>query len=139
MSRDGARFQQAMLGATSLTISSITVLETKIVLQSRHGDEAVDEFDGMLKSAGIVVVPFDAEMADAAFHAFRRYAGQTRPAVIGSSIRCTEPSDRRATIAALMPGSSRPLCARWDRALGRLTTVGAAFIALSAIKSARPS
>lgn len=31
------------------------------------------------------------------------------------------------------------LCARWDRALGRLTTVGAAFIALSAIKPARSS
>ncbi len=31
------------------------------------------------------------------------------------------------------------LCAPWDRALGRLTTVGAAFIALSAIKAARPS
>lgn len=77
---DGARFQQAMLGATS-TISSITVLETKIVLQSRHGDEALDEFDGMLKSAGIVVVPFDAEMADAAFHAFRRYGkGRGHPA-----------------------------------------------------------
>jgi len=30
------------------------------------------------------------------------------------------------------------LCARWDRALGRLTTVGAAFIALSAVKPVRP-
>jgi ubiquinone biosynthesis O-methyltransferase len=31
------------------------------------------------------------------------------------------------------------LCARWDRALGRLTTMGAAFIALSAMKLARPN
>ena len=31
------------------------------------------------------------------------------------------------------------LCAPWDRTLGRLTTVGAAFIALSATKAARPS
>ena len=31
------------------------------------------------------------------------------------------------------------LCARWDRALGRLTTVGAALIALSAVKPACPS
>jgi hypothetical protein len=30
------------------------------------------------------------------------------------------------------------LCARWDRVLGRLTTIGAAFIALSAIKPACP-
>jgi uncharacterized protein with PIN domain len=45
---DGACFQQAMLGAVSLTISSVTVLETRIVLQSRHGDKAVHEFDEML-------------------------------------------------------------------------------------------
>lgn len=38
-----------MLGATSLTISSITVLEIRIALQSRHGDDAVGEFDEMLK------------------------------------------------------------------------------------------
>ena len=31
------------------------------------------------------------------------------------------------------------LAARWDPALGRLTTVGAAFIALSAVKPARPN
>ena len=30
-------------------------------------------------------------------------------------------------------------CASWDRALGRLTTVGAAFIALSAVKPACPN
>ena len=31
-------------------------------------------------------------------------------------------------------GFAAPLCARWDPALGRLTTIGAAFIALSAVK-----
>jgi ribonuclease VapC len=78
---DGAGFQQAMLGAASLTISSVTVLETRIVLQSRHGDEAVHEFDEMLDNAGIVVVPFDAEMAETAFQAFRRYGkGRGHPA-----------------------------------------------------------
>jgi ribonuclease VapC len=35
---DGARFQQAMLTAAWLTISYVTALETRIVLQSRHGD-----------------------------------------------------------------------------------------------------
>jgi ribonuclease VapC len=70
---DGSRFQDAMLGAESLLISSVTVLETRIVPQSRHGPEAVREFDEMLQNAGIVIVSFDAEMAAVAFHAFRRY------------------------------------------------------------------
>lgn len=78
---DGARFQEAIFGASSLMISSVTVLETRIVLQSRHGDEAVHEFDEMLENAGIVIVPFDAEMAATAFQAFRQYGkGRGHPA-----------------------------------------------------------
>ena len=78
---DRARFQDAMLGAASLAMSSITVLETRIVLYSRYGEEAVGEFDEMLESAGIVIVPFDGELARAAFDGFRRYGkGQGHPA-----------------------------------------------------------
>ncbi len=78
---DGARFQNAMLGAESLSISSVTVLETQIVLHSRHGAEAVFEFDAMIEDAGIVVVPFDGELERVAFDAFRRFRkGQGHPA-----------------------------------------------------------
>jgi ribonuclease VapC len=78
---EGARFQQVMPRTSSLIISSVTVPETRIVLQSRHGDEAVHEFDEMLGNAGVVVVPFDREMAESAFQAFRRYGkGQGHPA-----------------------------------------------------------
>ena len=78
---DGSRFQSAMLRETSLVISAVTVLETRIVLVSRHGAEAVREFDGMIDRSGIGVVAFDAEMAAAAFDAFQRYGkGQGHPA-----------------------------------------------------------
>ena len=62
-----------MLGAPSLSISSVTALETRIVLQSRQGAEAVRASDEMLENAGIIIVPFDAEMAATAFDAFLRY------------------------------------------------------------------
>ncbi len=78
---DGARYLNALIAATSLVISSITVLETRIVLHSRHGAEAVRAFEEMLESAAIVVTPFDREQAEAAFDAFRRYGkGQGHPA-----------------------------------------------------------
>jgi ribonuclease VapC len=62
-----------MLGAESLSISSVAVLETKIVLFARLGRDAVGLFEQLLEKAGIVVVPFDDEMARAAFDAFRRF------------------------------------------------------------------
>ena len=78
---DGSRYQAAMSNADGLLISAVTVLETKIVLFTRLGSEAVDIFDELLETAGIVVVPFDHEMAKAAFEAFRRFGkGQGHPA-----------------------------------------------------------
>ena len=70
---DSTRFQAAMRDADSLSISSVAVLETRIVLFARLGADAVTQFDALLQNAGIVVVPFDDEMAKAAFEAFRRF------------------------------------------------------------------
>ena len=78
---DSPRFRAAMLGAESLLISSVAVLETRIVLYARLGPDAVSLFEELLENAGIVVVPFDDEMARVAFDAFRRYGkGQGHPA-----------------------------------------------------------
>ena len=78
---DGARFREAIHGATPLAISAITVLETRIVLRSRYGEDLVTAFDRMLQRAGIAIIVFDAELAEVAFDAFRRYGkGQGHPA-----------------------------------------------------------
>jgi ribonuclease VapC len=79
--QDSSRFREAMLVAESLLISSVAVLETKIVLQARLGPDAVELFEELLQKSGIVVVPFDMEMAKAAFDAFRQFGkGQGNPA-----------------------------------------------------------
>src|SRR5258708_16374789 len=87
--QDSSRIQAAMLGAESLLISSVTVLETRIVLFARLGLDAVGLFEELLENAGIVVVPFDGEMAKAAFDAFRRYGkGKGHPARL-NIVDCT--------------------------------------------------
>jgi ribonuclease VapC len=79
--QDSPRFRAAMTGADSLLISPVAVLETKIVLFARLGPDTVNLFDQLLENAGIVVVPFDDEMATVAFDAFRRFGkGQVHPA-----------------------------------------------------------
>jgi ribonuclease VapC len=78
---DSPRFRAAMLGADSLLISSVAVLETRIVLLARLGLDAVGLFEELLEKGGIVVVPFDGELAKAAFDAFRSFGkGQGHPA-----------------------------------------------------------
>jgi ribonuclease VapC len=78
---ESSRFRAAVLAAETLLISSVAVLETRIVLYARLGPDAVSLFEELLENAGIVVVPFDDEMARVAFDAFRRYGkGQAHPA-----------------------------------------------------------
>ena len=78
---DCARYRDTMLAASSMSMLSVAVLETKIVLQSRYGLEAVRAFDEMLADTGLLVMSFDEELAKIAFEAFRRYGkGQGHPA-----------------------------------------------------------
>ncbi len=70
---DAIQFRNAMLGARSVAMSAVAVLESKIVLRSRHGEAAVEAFDRMLDGAGVEIVPFGAAMAQIAYDAFRRY------------------------------------------------------------------
>lgn len=78
---DEPLYRAAMLDASALAISAVTVLETRIVLHVRYGEAAVREFDEMLENAGVLVVPFDAEAAKAAFDAFRKFGkGRGHPA-----------------------------------------------------------
>ena len=101
---DSSRFRTAMLAAESLLISSVAVLETRIVLFARLGPDAVSLFEELLVNAGIVVVPFDDEMARVAFDAFRRYGkGQGHPAQL-NIIDCS--------VYALAKARSQPLLFR---------------------------
>src|SRR3981189_1034027 len=90
-----------MLAAEPLLMSSVAVLETRIVLFARFGLDAVRLFGDMLQNGGIVVVPLDDEMAAAAFDAFRRFGkGQGHPAQL-NIIDCA--------VYALAKARSQPL------------------------------
>ncbi|MGB8487981.1 MAG: type II toxin-antitoxin system VapC family toxin [Xanthobacteraceae bacterium] len=54
-------------------ISAATVLEATIVLETRLGDAGGREFDLWLLKIGAEIVPFDAEQADVARRAWRRF------------------------------------------------------------------
>jgi len=54
-------------------ISAATVLEATMVLETRLGDAGGREFDLWLLKIGAEIVPVDAEQADAARRAWRRF------------------------------------------------------------------
>lgn len=63
-------------------MSAATILETGIVLESRLGDAAGREFDLFVIRAKLEIVPVDAEQAELARSAWRRYGKGRHPAAL---------------------------------------------------------
>ncbi len=70
---DASRYQAAIQAEESLAMTSVNALETRIVLLSRFSEESLRAFDRLLIDHMIEVVPFTAELAEAAFDAYRRF------------------------------------------------------------------
>ena len=58
-------------------VSAASLLETRIVLLSRFGDEGVLVLDSFLLKSGIIVAEVSPRMADIAFEAYRRFGKGT--------------------------------------------------------------
>lgn len=67
------QFLAALTAAGSRLVSAATVLETGIVLEARQGEAAGREFDLFVVRANLQIVPVDAEQADLARSAYRKY------------------------------------------------------------------
>lgn len=66
-------FNEAIEKAARCLISASSFVETSIVLEARKGYEGVRDFDLFVASAGIKVTDVDAEQAEIARTAFRKF------------------------------------------------------------------
>src|SRR5579863_6978076 len=73
-------FRNAIVAASSRLISAATVLEAGMVIEGRRGGGAGREFDLFIVRAQIKIVPNDAELADLARSAWRKYGKGRHPA-----------------------------------------------------------
>jgi len=73
-------FRNAIIAANSRLISAATIVETGMVIEGRKGGGAGREFDLFIVRAQIEIVPVDAELADLARSAWRKYGKGRHPA-----------------------------------------------------------
>jgi ribonuclease VapC len=66
-------FFDAIIAAETCLISAATILETGIVLEGRRGDALGREFDLFAIRANLQIVPVDADQAELARSAWRKY------------------------------------------------------------------
>jgi ribonuclease VapC len=75
-------FLDAITASGSRLVSAASVFETGIILESRQGEAAGREFDLFLVRANFQIVPVDAEQADIARSAWRKYGKGRHPAAL---------------------------------------------------------
>jgi ribonuclease VapC len=75
-------FLDAITASGIRLASAASVFETGIVLESRQGEAAGREFDLFLVRANFQIVPVDAEQADIARSAWRKYGKGRHPAAL---------------------------------------------------------
>jgi len=78
------KFLAAIISAPTRIVSAATVLETGIVVESRLGNDAGRELDLFLIRGNFQIVPVDAEQAELARSAWRRYGKGRHPAALNS-------------------------------------------------------
>ncbi len=74
------RFNEAIEKAESCFISSATLVEASIIIESRYGSLGLGDLDLLISKARITVVPLDLDQALIARQAFSRYGKGRHPA-----------------------------------------------------------
>jgi len=75
-------FLAQIISAETRLVSAATLLEAGIVLEARRGESAGREFDLFVVRANLQIVPVDAEQADLARSAWRKYGKGRHPAAL---------------------------------------------------------
>ena len=75
-------FLERIMDATTRLVSAANVLETGMVLESRRGESAGREFDLFVLRTSLHIVPVDADQADIARSAWRKYGKGRHPAAL---------------------------------------------------------
>ena len=77
---DATRYETSIATAPSRRMSTVNVLESSIVVESRGGEAAVHELDAFLKRAGIKWTPVTTEQVKVARVAWRQFGKGNHPA-----------------------------------------------------------
>jgi ribonuclease VapC len=67
------KFLDTIVADANRLVSAATILETGMVLEGRQGESAGREFDLFTVRLALQIVPFDAEQAEVARSAWRKY------------------------------------------------------------------
>ena len=97
-------FAEAIAADPRRLISAFSVLETSVVMETKKGEAGGRELDLLLHRAGIQTVSFDAEQAETARRAFRRFGKGRHAAGLNVGDCCSYALSQQSGQALLFKG-----------------------------------
>ena len=79
---DAPRLADAIEESSPRLLSAASLLEASIVIEARKGEEGARDLDLFVYRSGVEIVPVDAEQAEVARLAWRRYGKGRHPAAL---------------------------------------------------------
>lgn len=77
---EAERFATAIAEAPERAMSAVNWMEVMMMVESRYGEESADDVLLILEQLGVEILPFDAEQANEARAAWRRFGKGHHPA-----------------------------------------------------------
>lgn len=105
---EAGRYAQAIESDPVRLVSSVTALETAIVIESRKGPSGGRDFDLLLHQAKAEVVSFTVEQFEIARGAYRKFGKGRHPAALNFGDCCTYALARVSGETLLAKGSDFP-------------------------------
>jgi len=99
---------EALAKAERRLVSAVTVLESAMVLEGRHGPDAGVDLELFLFDARTEIVPFDSRQAQAAVRAWRRYGKGRHPAQLNLGDSCVYALAKASHEPVLCKGADFP-------------------------------
>jgi ribonuclease VapC len=75
-------FNEAIESAETCSMSTATLVEVSIVIESRYGAGGIRDLDHFIAKAGIILVPVDVDQAQLARRAFGQFGKGRHPAAL---------------------------------------------------------
>ena len=105
---DGSLYLDAMLGADTCLMSTVTALEAGVVAARRKGAGQAAALDGLIEVLGIVKVPFSDEHAALALVAYEQFGKGRHPARLNLADCCSYALARETGLPLLAKGDDFP-------------------------------
>lgn len=102
---EAEHYAERLIKADRIYISAVSIVESSMVIEYRKGEQGAEQYDELLKIISPTIVAFDAQQANLACIAWRRYGKGRHPAKLNFGDCCSYAAAKHLNKSLLFKGN----------------------------------